>query len=90
MATITLFVDPMSKSWTVSPADVTRIIDSLKNRYGRIHDEGSGALRDMTDQETFDRLTGDFIDDLKNSVLQVEGDAAAVVAQATITEIEAT
>lgn len=76
MATITLSVAAMSKSWTVSAGDITRIVNAFTATYGQVPN-GSGGLRDRTSAEVFDLIASDFIGNLKDRVRSIEGSAAS-------------
>lgn len=85
MATITLSVAAMSKSWTVSAGDVTRIVNAFTVTYGQVPN-GLGGFRDRTNAEVFDLIAGEFITNLKSRVVAIEGG----VAVAAIVPVSAT
>lgn len=93
MVDITLSVGTMSRSWTFSAANVTRILNALKVTYGPVFDEPIDPLsqpRERTNAEVFDHLAKDFIDSLKKAVDKVEGGVAAAAARAAVPSVDAT
>lgn len=87
MATISFSATSLTaKSFTLSPADVARVLAALRANYGTVSD-GAGGQRAMTDQEVFDKwATGNMLA-LRDVVKRVEGDSAADTAREGVTDI---
>lgn len=80
MATITLAIGALSKSFTISAADVTRVTDAFRATYGA----------SLTNAQVFDNWANGTVQALKDAVKRVEGDAAATTARAAVTDVVAT
>lgn len=79
MATLLVTIGSQSSSKTISNADITRLLEAAKKRYGQVTD--AGVLRDRTNAEVFDLVVGEFHTALKSIVLSEE---ARVASQAIV------
>ena len=79
MAGITLTIGAQTRTWAVSAADLTRIVNALWTQYGPIG-IGNGQTRPMTAAEVFAQWSSNLIADLTNIVQTTEtaADEAAV------------
>lgn len=80
MATVTLSIGALSKAFTVSAADTTRIVNALTTIYGA----------GLTNAQIFDIWANSTMQALKDAVKRVEGDAAAATARAGVVDVVAT
>ena len=88
MAGITLTIGAQTKSWTVSAADLTRIVNALGTQYGPIG-TGNGTTRPMNAGEVFTEWSNNIMASLNAPVLATES-AAAIAAVVPPTPIVAT
>lgn len=80
MATITLTIGALSKTFTLSAADVTRVTDAFKATYGA----------SLSNAQVFDIWANSTMQALKDVVKRVEGDAAAQAARNAISDVAVT
>ncbi len=86
MATLSFSATGLTtRSKTISAGDTTRLLDAYKLALGKVSD-GSGGLRDRTNQETFDAFVDNIYAGMRETVRNIEGDTAkAAVAPITLT-----
>ncbi len=86
MATLSFAATGLTtRSHTISAGDTTRLLNAYKLQLGQVSD-GSGGLRDRTNQETFDAFVDNIFAGMRETVRNIEGDTAkAAVAPITLT-----
>ena len=93
MATVSITVGPFTISKTVSAGDLTRLVAAYKVIYGQVPvDPGAIpiVLRDMTDQETFNKFAGGILQGMVNAVKGAEQQVASQAAVTAVTSISMT
>lgn len=88
MATISVSIGNMTRSWTIPPAHLQRVLAAYKASF--TVDDGAGGQRVPTDREVFDLLARGFVDDLRRSTREMERNAAVEAARAAVPDVDAT
>lgn len=86
MSTITLqIVGPptYTAQKTLAGADLVRLLKAYRTLYGQVSDGTPTGMRDMTDQETFNKFSAGLLQGVIDNVLNAEKQAA----QAAITPV---
>lgn len=83
MATMTISIAAQTKSFTISPADIARILNAYRKEFGQI--TVAGVVRDRTDAEVFDFWATRVVQHMKDSVQNIEGAAAQAAVAPVVT-----
>jgi len=93
MAIIGIQIGSFTASKTVSAGDLTRVLNAYKTIYGQVPSgppdpvTNITPMRDMTDQETFNKFSSGLLQGMINAVKQTEQQVAAQAAVTVVTSI---
>lgn len=76
MATITLTAGANTKSWTISPADIQRILDAVSRGIQATNEDGTP--RTLTPAECFEIIASRFITSLEEMTRTSERNATVI------------
>jgi hypothetical protein len=77
MATITLAAGANTRSWTISNADLQRLLDAVKRDSGKVTNP-DGTLRDLTNTECFNIVANRFANNISDQIKGSERAAAPI------------
>lgn len=76
MATFTIGVTGLTpRAKTITAPQATKLLNAYRTSLGQVPD-GAGGFRARTDQETFDAFVDNIFNSMRETVRNVEGDAA--------------
>lgn len=90
MATISITVGAFTASKTVSTNDLNRLLAAYRTIYGQVPVDPSASpvvMRDMTNQETFDKFSSGLLQGMVDAVKRAEQQVASQSAITAVTSI---
>lgn len=79
----------LNLSVTIPNAQISRVQTAVRAAFGQVPD-GTGGMRDMTDEELVEKLRQDVIQTIKGMVIQHERSAAIAAAEKLEPVVDAT